>query len=200
MKGIIITLWAGLMLVGSAGFVLAQDAGVPDTLYVEIYPADYTPGGDPPYFVRFPIYVTHDIVDPVMDSLAGITVCLDYEHSNPAAFCSASGYWNNTWLYPHADHNRSIFRHFIEGNDTLIENRMMKEDVAGDDGLGMGLQVCRPVFQQLLAGPGSYRVSGQKMGRRKQSSSGNHDPDAGRQHDHLHRHRFYANWQAFGLL
>jgi hypothetical protein len=68
MKKIVLVLLAAVVLTPS-GLVLAQDAGVPDTLYVEIYPGDdfvvY-----PPHFARFPIFVTHDIVDPALDSIA----------------------------------------------------------------------------------------------------------------------------------
>jgi hypothetical protein len=133
MKRTITILWAGLMLVGSAGFVFAQDAGVPDTLYVEIYPEDYTPAGDPPYFVRFPIYVTHDIVDPVTDSLAGFVIPLYYWQSNTGKYCSTTVWWNTTDCNPFApsvQENRSIFRHLPSTQDPQTRNRMM--DMASD--------------------------------------------------------------------
>jgi hypothetical protein len=106
-------------------FAWAQDSGVPDTMYVEVYPSDQIPPGDPPYLVRFPIYVTHDIVDPRWDSLAGFVIPLRYWRTNPAKYCSLPPYWNNVAVYPHVGHERSIFRHIIEGSDTLIHNRMM---------------------------------------------------------------------------
>jgi hypothetical protein len=87
------------------------DGGECDTLHVNIYPPDQDPAGDPPYFVRFPIRVTNDVADAAIDSIAGFIIPLCFTHSNSAAYCSLSSYWNNTELfpYPHTDH--SIFRH-----------------------------------------------------------------------------------------
>jgi hypothetical protein len=84
------------------------DNGECDTLHVDIHPPDQDPAGSPPHFVRFPIRVTHDIVD-VMDSLAGFVIPLCYTHSNPSAYCSLSSYWNNIYLFPNPS-DRSIFR------------------------------------------------------------------------------------------
>ena len=109
-------------------FVTGQDPndnGVADTLYMECYPGDeelYPPG---PFFVRVPLYVTNDIPNPNIDSIAGFIIPLCYTHTNPAKYCSLSAYWNDTHLYPFPDFDRSIFRHFIEGEDTLIHNWMM---------------------------------------------------------------------------
>ncbi len=101
-----------------------NDNGECDTLHVEIYPPDQVPDGFPT-FARFPIYVTHDVPDPYIDSIAGFILPLCYTHSNTSRYCSLSGYWNNTDLYPFPSAERSIFRHFIEGEDTLIHNWMM---------------------------------------------------------------------------
>jgi hypothetical protein len=114
-------------LLGLTGFAWGQDSGVPDTFYVEIYPQDQCLSGDPPHFVRFPIYVTHDIVDPYADSIAGIVAPLCYNHSNTAHYCSLSWHWNNANLYPGPDLDRSIFRHYIRGSDTLIHNWFMDQ-------------------------------------------------------------------------
>ncbi len=93
-------------------------------MYVEPWPADLIPEVNPPYFVRVPIYVTNDVMD-VYDSICGFTIPLCYNHSNPSKYCSLSWYWNNTNLYPYPNRDRSIFRHIIEGTDTLVHNRMM---------------------------------------------------------------------------
>ncbi len=126
MKRYLLTMiMAGMACLASGGWSWAQDAGIPDTFYVEIYPDDQVQTGGPPYSVRFPIYVTHDIIDPVYDSIAAIVASLCYEHTNPSKYCSASSYWNNVNVYPGPDLDRSIFRHFIQGGDTLIHNWMM---------------------------------------------------------------------------
>jgi hypothetical protein len=85
------------------------DSGICDTMYVEIYPPDIHPSGPPPIFARFPIYVTHDVQNPSIDSIAGFLIPLCYTHSNQADFCSLSRYWNNTTFDPPAL-ARSIFR------------------------------------------------------------------------------------------
>ncbi len=124
MKQLALFLPMGIMIFGLPVFAVAQDSGIPDTFYVEIYPDDQVHYGSPPYFVRFPMYITHDIVDPV-DSIAGIIVVLDYWHTNPSKYCSLTSYWNNTNLYPRAGLDRSIFRHYIQGHDTVMHNWMM---------------------------------------------------------------------------
>jgi hypothetical protein len=98
------------LLLGWEPLALAQDPGVPDTLYVEVHAPDVQPSKGH-YFVRFPIRVTHDIVDDVVDSLAAFVIPLCYNHSNPAAYCSLSSWWNTTSLNPFDPQMaRSIFR------------------------------------------------------------------------------------------
>ncbi|MGB8658095.1 MAG: dockerin type I repeat-containing protein [Candidatus Zixiibacteriota bacterium] len=49
---------------------------------------------------------------------------LCYTHTNPSKYCSLSTYWNNVALDgPTA--SRSIFRHLIQGQDTIMHNWMM---------------------------------------------------------------------------
>ncbi|MGB2805508.1 MAG: hypothetical protein WBD64_11510 [Candidatus Zixiibacteriota bacterium] len=62
-----------------------NDNGECDTLYVEIWPGDdqFMPPG--PDFVRFPIYVTNDIPNPVIDSIAGFVIPLCFTSSNANA-------------------------------------------------------------------------------------------------------------------
>ena len=102
-----------------------NDPGECDTVYVEKYPGDEALYLPPPWLVRFPIYVTHDLVDLAEDSIAGFVIPLCYTFTNPSEYCSLSPHWNNTNLYPQSDLEGSIFRHFIEGQDTVIHNWMM---------------------------------------------------------------------------
>ncbi len=98
------------------------DNGECDTLNVLCL--DCEVGGPGPYFVRFPILVTHDQTEP-LDSIAGFVVPLTFTHTNPAAYCSASSWWNGTqMIYLAPDFERSIFRHILDGPDTLYANRM----------------------------------------------------------------------------
>jgi len=110
--------------IGYARPCTPNDPGICDTLYKEIFPGDevfYHPG---PHFVRIPLYVTHDVPNPSIDSIASFVIPLCYTHSNPSKYCSLSAYWNNTDLYPYPTTDRSIFRHLVSGNDTT-HNWMM---------------------------------------------------------------------------
>ncbi len=60
-----------------------NDAGVCDTLYVEPY--TYTGFTSYPAEVEVAIRITHDVPDPVFDSLAGFTIPLCFTSSNAAA-------------------------------------------------------------------------------------------------------------------
>lgn len=97
------------------------DNGECDTLHVDIHPPDQPPSGNPPYLVRFPIRVTHDIVDAAIDSLSGFTIPLCYTHSNSAAYCSLTHWWNTTILSSFiAGFERSIFRP-LNGEDNQLQ-------------------------------------------------------------------------------
>jgi hypothetical protein len=140
MKKLLVVLAVAILL-GSTGFTRAQcpddpnDNGICDTFYVEVYPPDQASLPDTLFFVRVPIYVTHDVPDPYIDSIAAILLALCYEQSNPGKYCSLTYYWNNTDLYPSPSRGRSVFRHIIEWGDTLIHNWMM--DLSQQ---GMGLE------------------------------------------------------------
>ncbi len=119
-------------IVLGVGFLFAQswavcpeepvDAGECDTLYVEVHPPDVQASKDPYYFVRFPIRVTHDIVDPAVDSMAGFVIPFCYTNSNPAAYCSLTGWWNTTELNSYyVAFRRSIFRD-LEGETNWIHS------------------------------------------------------------------------------
>ncbi len=101
------------------------DSGICDTMYLEVYPPDTLFSGS----ARALILVTHDVLDPTVDSLAGFDIPLCFTRTNPAKYCSVSYYWNNSFLYPYPPEilNRSIFRHLIEDGDTLIHNWMMSQ-------------------------------------------------------------------------
>ncbi len=104
------------------------DSGICDTLYVELYPDDQWPCAPGPFFVRFPIYVTHDIVDPTWDSIAGFVIPLCYTSDGPG-YCSLSGYWNQTTLSPFDPAiDRSVFRDLPDNDNPVIYNRMFALD------------------------------------------------------------------------
>jgi len=112
------------------------DHGECDTIYLAPWPADTLQYGAGPYFVRVPFFVTNDLVG-WRDSIAGINVPLCITHTNASKYCSVSAYWNTTsTLYLAPDFStRSIFRHIVEGEDTLYHNRMadMAADFSGRD-------------------------------------------------------------------
>jgi hypothetical protein len=85
-----------------------QDHGKPDCFDKQIYPPDLSFEG-PWDLVREALYITNDIPDPDIDSIAGIVIPLCFTSSNPAAHCSISSYWNNLSLTGPA-FARSIFR------------------------------------------------------------------------------------------
>ena len=94
-----------------------NDNGVCDTLYIEIWPEDDWVEGFPS-FVRFPIRVTNDIPDPLIDSIAGMVIPLAFTSSNAAANAVIPAAKNNTNVYPFSDLENSIFRH-MPSMDTL---------------------------------------------------------------------------------
>ncbi len=107
----------------------SADRGECDTLNVICLDCDKQEGESGPWLVRFPLLVTHDQTEPD-DSIGGFTVPLTFTHTNPAAFCSVSAYWNGTemgWWFP--NFVRSVFRHMFETDypDTsgeIYRNRM----------------------------------------------------------------------------
>jgi hypothetical protein len=112
------------------------DYGECDTIYLAPWPADTIQEGDGPYFVRVPFFVSNDLVS-WEDSIAAFNVPLCITHSNSSKYCSVSAYWNTTsTLYLAPDFStRSIFRHIVEGEDTVHYNRMadMAADLSGRD-------------------------------------------------------------------
>jgi len=99
-----------------------DDRGECDTLNVICVDCDTS--GTGPFFVRFPMLVTHDQVDWV-DSIASFVIPLTWTHTNPSSYCSLGEYWNTpVALYLYPEFERSIFRHIVEGTDTLYHNRM----------------------------------------------------------------------------
>jgi hypothetical protein len=101
------------------------DRGECDTIYIEPWHADTILQGGTPYFVKVPIYVTHDVTDS-WDSIAAFVIPLCYTHTNPEAYCSTSAYWNSTAMLtidPKID--RSVFRHLPSMDDPQVHNRML---------------------------------------------------------------------------
>jgi hypothetical protein len=100
------------------------DSGECDTLYVEILPEDelFMP---PLHYARFPIYVTHDVPDPSLDSIAAFVIPLCYTSSNQNASVVIDPAWNNTDLYPFPTTDRSIFRHLEDYYFNYHTNWMM---------------------------------------------------------------------------
>jgi hypothetical protein len=86
------------------------DPGVCDTLYAEVYPPDTLFSG-PGHLVRVPIYVTHDVPDPSVDSLYAFMIPLKFRHTNPSAHCTLLEEYNQILLHPSPNTDRSIFRH-----------------------------------------------------------------------------------------
>jgi hypothetical protein len=120
-----LVLTATLMLM-ALGFTLgrAQDNGVPDTLYVEVYPGDdmiYAFPAD----VRFNLRVTNDIPDPNIDSIAGMVIPLCFTSSNAGANVTIPASKNNADVYPWPDLENSIFRHMPSMADPQEHNWMM---------------------------------------------------------------------------
>jgi hypothetical protein len=102
----------------------AQDNGVPDTLYLEVYPGDDVVTTYPAD-VRFNLRVTNDIPNPYIDSIAGMVIPLDFTSSNPAANAVIPFSKNNMDVYPRPDLENSIFRHMPSMADPQERNFMM---------------------------------------------------------------------------
>jgi len=126
-------IFLAVLMVVAFGFTLAlaQDNGVPDTLYVEIYPGDDV--NIYPADVKFNMRVTNDIPNPYIDSIAGIVMPLCFTSSNPAANALLPADKNNTDLYPFPSVENSIFRHLPSMADPQERNFMMDyaEQMAG---------------------------------------------------------------------
>jgi len=97
-----------------------NDNGACDTLYVDVHPPDalFTGAG---HLVQVPIRLTHDVLDPLSDSLAHLYIPLCYTHTNSTKYCSLSGYWNNNNLYDESDLGHSVFRHFDGETNVMLE-------------------------------------------------------------------------------
>jgi hypothetical protein len=131
----------GAMLVGLAGSGWAwrgqdpNDNGICDSLYITC--PDSFQHHDPPWDVRIPLYVTNDIPDPVIDSIAGMVILLCYRPTNPAANVHVDPAKNKCGagdLHPYPDLNPSIFRHLPSMENPQIRNWMMDYS---EPGLGL---------------------------------------------------------------
>ena len=101
----------------------AHDFGNCDSMYIEPWSPDTLVAGSGPFFVRVPIYVTHDKANPT-DSLAAFVITLCYWHSNKAKYCSVGTYWN-TVLWGTSTIKRSVFRHMPSYDTVTVHNWMM---------------------------------------------------------------------------
>ncbi len=100
-----------------------HDSGDCDSLCLQIWPQDSTfifPG---PQYVRVPAYVVHDLPNQAIDSIAAFVIPFCYSHTNPAKYCSLSGYWNGI-LWGHVS-KYSIFRHLPDDTNPIVHNWMM---------------------------------------------------------------------------
>ncbi|MCK4858344.1 MAG: hypothetical protein KAT58_10275, partial [candidate division Zixibacteria bacterium] len=102
-----------VMILVAFGFTVAQaqDNGIPDTLYLELYPGDDGVAGYPAD-VRFNLRITNDIPDPCIDSIAGILIPLCFTSTNAGANLRVTAAKNNTNLppFPLSILENSIFR------------------------------------------------------------------------------------------
>ena len=105
------------------------DNGLCDTMSVEAYPPD-TAFLNPGQLVRVPVYVTHDVPDSTIDSIAAFVIPFCYTHTNPTKYCSLTYYWNVYWPLTNP---RSIFRHLIVSPTDTIHNWMMDLFEAGNN-------------------------------------------------------------------
>ncbi len=130
MKKTLFILSFALIGLGFSNFAWGQcpnphDLGECDTFYLECYnPVQYVP---PPWEVYVPLLVTHDAVDPAVDSVVVFYIPFGIEHTNPAAYCSIPAWRNHVGLA--SDTANSIFRHF--GG---MQNRMMNMYEQGNGG------------------------------------------------------------------
>lgn len=125
----------GLILLAWSTSVWAEcpgqpnDSGICDTVYVEVYECDTVLAGETRR-VRVPIRITHDIVDPLVDSLKGIVIPICFSTSNPAAQCFLDPEYNrcggaDLFPYPESMLDRSIFRHLPDMATAAERNWMM---------------------------------------------------------------------------
>ncbi|UCB52662.1 MAG: dockerin type I repeat-containing protein [Candidatus Zixiibacteriota bacterium] len=101
-----------------------SDNGDCDSFHVEVYPPDRYHLSFPAQ-VRLPMYVTNDIPDPYIDSIAGMIVPLAFTSSNPAANALINPDHNNTYLQPFPYVDNSIFRHLPSMQYPQERNWMM---------------------------------------------------------------------------
>jgi hypothetical protein len=101
-----------------------NDNGAADSLVLEAFCGDTALGSPGATQMRVPMYVTNDIPDPAIDSIAAFVIPLCFTYSNAAAQCTIDPYYNNTDLYPFPTTDRSIFRH-LDCDGTPVTNWMM---------------------------------------------------------------------------
>jgi len=131
-----------------------NDLGECDTLHLVALDTD-TICESFPCNVEVLILVTHDVndMDGIEDSISGLVVPLTWTTTNPSAYCSLGEYWNTTsMLYLYPDFERSIFRHIVEGEDTLYHNRMAHLEAAGGLGWSSIIEMSSDTTDTLIEG------------------------------------------------
>ena len=107
-----------------------DDNGICDTLHVGVFPPDTLFTG-PGHLVRVPIFVTHDVPNPNIDSIPAMSIPLCYTHTNPAKYCSLSRYWNPS-SFSGPSLPRSVFRHLVLPSGDTLHNWMLRQKEMGD--------------------------------------------------------------------
>lgn len=99
-----------------------NDRGECDSLIVESWDTEMP--GTFPAFLRFQVLITHDQT-VAGDSIAGFAIPLGYTHTNPAAYCSVTAWWNTLSVNPYDPAMaRSVFRDLPDNDSPVIFNRM----------------------------------------------------------------------------
>jgi hypothetical protein len=124
------------------------DNGDCDSLLLEVYPPDRSQAPFPAQ-VRLPMRVTNDIPNPAIDSIAGMTIQLGYNSSNPAANARAEAAYNNTNLYPFPDLDNSIFRH-LPGMDDPQEHNWMMDLAEQETGVDWDTRILDTSFENRI--------------------------------------------------
>jgi hypothetical protein len=108
------------------------DNGLCDTLKVTCYNCTQ-PDTGAFYYIQFPMFITHDVPDPLVDSIAAMVIPMCYTKlTNPTQYCSLTTYWNRISWNP-TNLPRSIFRHLPSNDNPQIHNWMMDLYDAGNE-------------------------------------------------------------------
>ncbi len=107
-----------------------NDNGTCDTIKVSCWECNQPDTGSF-YFIRFPVWITHDVPNPSLDSVAAFVIPFCYTKSSPSNYCSLTSYWNRI-LWTPSNLPRSIFRHLVKSPGDTVHNWMMDLFEAGN--------------------------------------------------------------------